>query len=1043
MNRFSKYTDGRLSFLLAIHVLLGVMLVFLPAVLFSIFKIVQNGEKRFVQTEVDQSESVLQNELAQMDTLIHGFSSWDDTYTFALDQNQDYIDKNLTDPAFPDGDLHFLIVVDPSGKAVYAKYYDPQNQEDPPFPFQIAPFLQSYPELLRFPDEHTGRIGLVSFSHMPMLVVARPVLTSLETGPAHGTLIGVRILGPQELDSLSQLTHRKINLIGSEQAAASIPTLPSAAVLMDQVFVQPVDSQTSIGYKYLQDLHGQPALVLGVENKRDLYHQGVKTAWIFTGSLLTLALLLSGVTYCFFRSTLRVRRSIRQNLERFQMVIDQSRDAIIQITGYFQILELNPAARELLGIKTGYPQAISLQSILTFEPALDETRLYDLCDRRAIGEFLCVRRDGAHLDLELSAARISGALFPAFSLMLHDVTARKKTEADLQEAAALLTERNEALRASNEALHASNEALKTSEERYMLSAKGSHDGLWDLNLITGEIYYSARWKEMLGFGEDELQPDPQVWFSRLHPDDLFHFRIALAEHLLRHTEHFECEYRIAPKEGSSGAGSEGAEPPARTYRWMQARGLAVWDEQGNALRIAGSQTDITERKEIEEQLRYDALHDGLTGVANRTLLLDHLKHVNDRKKRNPNSIFAMFFLDLDRFKQVNDTMGHQAGDQLLVETAHRLQTGLRSIDTVSRFVGPETLARIAGDEFVILLEDFNNTDDIQKVTHRIIQVFDAPYQIAGRELSLSASLGYVIPDQAYDQVEDIIRDADIAMYQAKQLGSGQAVCFQKEMYQQTLRRIQVENELRQAVEHREFEVYYQPIYTLADERMIGVEALVRWNHPVRGMLLPSEFIDVAEETGLIVPIGYWVLEESCRRMQAWSQQFHTVTEFIVSVNLSVHQIMSPNLVDTIQTILAATGLNPKKIWLEVTENVLLENSDLVIGQLKELREMGIRIEIDDFGTGYSSLSYLQNLPIDGFKIDRLFVRDIASEGRQIVKTLVDLGHSMGLTEVAEGVETDLQKDYLKTVACDFMQGYLMSRPVNAQGIEDLLRIKEV
>jgi diguanylate cyclase (GGDEF)-like protein/PAS domain S-box-containing protein len=1006
----------RLSTSLAALVLLVVLLVFLPVVLFSIFGVVLNGETRYTQVEVSRAGSILRNEIAQFDQQLHAVSSRDDIYALVQRKNQAEIGRLFPDVFFASGNIHFLILLDASAVPVFTHAFDPQDQTGQPLPFLIPQLLHSFPNLARFADLPDGSMGLACWLDRPVLLASRPILTSLESGPARGMLIAGRYLGQNELGAISLLTQRKVVIFCRSQAAASIPAFAAAGESSGQVSVQMLDNSTSQGYQYLSDLNGQPTLLLRVDNPRDLYRQGVLTAWIISGALLVLGLILFNVTFNVTQNIIRARLTGQHKLEWFQMVVDQSRDAIFKVDADLRILQINPAARELLGAHPGQILVAGLQSLLVIEPALDEANLLNLCAARTPQEFHCIRQDGVHLDLEISASRIENDPIPAFSLMIHDFTARKKAEIALKETAATLIERHEALQMSTE-------ALQTSEERYMLAAQGSHDGLWDLNLKTGKIYYSSRWKEMLGFSDEELSPDPEEWYSRVHPNDLLQLRTELSQHLQKHTQHFECEYRIMPKVGS--------------YRWMLARGLAVWDPAGYAHRIAGSQTDITERKELEEQLRYDAFHDGLTGVANRNLLIDHLKHVNDRKKSNPDLIFALFFLDLDRFKKVNDTLGHQAGDQLLVETAQRLQNSLLSIDFISRLTGVETLARIAGDEYVLLIEDFHSIGDVQKVADRVAKVLSAPYHIAGREVSLSASIGYVIPDQPYEQVEDIIRDADIAMYQAKKRGTGQAILFQSEMYRKTLGHMQLENELRQAVERREFEVFYQPIYTLADDRMVGMEALVRWNHPERGLLAPAEFIQVAEDTGLIVPIGYFVLRESCCMMQLWRQDYPTMEELFVSVNLSAQQVMSSSMAENIRFILAATGFDPQRLWLEVTESMLLESNEMVIRQLKELRQLGIRIEIDDFGTGYSSLSYLQHLPIDGFKIDRSFIRDIQAEGRQIVKTLADLGHSMGLTEVAEGVETTQQKDYLKTVSCDYIQGYLMSRPVSAQAMTKL------
>lgn len=717
---------------------------------------------------------------------------------------------------------------------------------------------------------------------------------------------------------------------------------------------------------------------------------------LFSSLLVSWGLLIFAGSYNITLAFLKSRKTGQEYLLRYQTIVNQARDPMFLVYPDFRLLQLNPASRRLLGVQEGQTQAGYLKSILHFDPDISAEDLFRLCQNGGTSEHQCTRRDGEKFVIEVSASLMTDEGDSLFSLTMRDITASKRAE----------------------------NALRTSEERYMLAANGSNDGLWDWNLASGEVFYSDRWKAMLGFAGEEIAPTADAWFERVHPEDRLILQTQLSGHLKNRTENFQCEYRILRKD--------------QQYTWMLARGLAVWDPAGFAHRIAGSQTDIHMRKKFEEQLRYDALHDGLTGLGNRTLLIERLIHVNERKKRKPELLFALFFLDFDRFKQINDTLGHQAGDQLLVEASRRLDFGLRSADTVTRFSGPETVARIAGDEFVLLLEDFQKIEDALNVAERISGLLNAPYWIAGQEVSLTASIGMVVPEEAYPNAEDIIRDADIAMYRAKQMGGGQVVRFNQDMYASTLARMQLETDLRKAVERREFEVFYQPIYFLDDDRLAGFEALVRWNHPQRGLLQPDEFILVADEIGMIIPIGLFVLEEACRQMQSWRDRLKNSPELMVSVNFSARQLAAPNLLAEIHAILKTTAFDPHKLWLEVTEGTLLENNELVLDRLQELRALGVRIKIDDFGTGYSSLSYLQNLPIDGFKIDRSFIKDIHGGGEKIVKTLVELGHSLGLTEVAEGVETEFQKEYLKNLSCQYAQGYLMARPVSASAIEELL-----
>jgi diguanylate cyclase (GGDEF)-like protein/PAS domain S-box-containing protein len=533
---------------------------------------------------------------------------------------------------------------------------------------------------------------------------------------------------------------------------------------------------------------------------------------------------------------------------------------------------------------------------------------------------------------------------------------------------------------------------------------------------------------MLGYLDEEISSSPNEWFDRVHPDDQLQLKTKLDEHLKNHTPHFECEYRMLHRDGN--------------YRYMLTRGVAIWNTGGFAQRMAGSQTDITERKRIEEQLRHGALHDALTGLGNRTLLIDRLAHVNQRKQRMPELLFALLFLDIDRFKLVNDSYGHQVGDQLLIEMAHRLTAHLRSEDRVARMTGPETVVRIAGDEFVVLLEGIRCAQDAEQIADRVIHTLAKPFVIRGNgsshEITIRVSVGIVIPERTYEQAEDIIRDADIAMYKAKQSGGDARVRFAPEMYDVVVTRMQLEHEMRRAVERHEFVLHYQPIYSVCDDTIIGFEALARWNHPSRGLLAPKDFIGPAEETGLIVPIGYEILRMACTQMKQWQYKYKPATPMIVSVNLSVRQLATLDLVAQVKQILEETGFEPEYLWLELTETILIEQLEIVKEVLVELRRLGIHIEIDDFGVGYSSLSYLQHLPVDGFKIDRSFVSQIQNGGQQIVSTLIELGKNLGLTQIAEGVETEVQKEYLQKLSCGYMQGYLMGKPMGAEWVESFL-----
>jgi diguanylate cyclase (GGDEF)-like protein len=425
-----------------------------------------------------------------------------------------------------------------------------------------------------------------------------------------------------------------------------------------------------------------------------------------------------------------------------------------------------------------------------------------------------------------------------------------------------------------------------------------------------------------------------------------------------------------------------------------------------------------------ELLAHDASHDSLTGLPNRNLFMDRMEHAIQYSKRHPNYLFAIFFIDLDRFKMINDSHGHNVGDLFLQAIAKILQSCLRSIDTV---------ARLGGDEFTILIDDIKNVNEALIVADRIFNKFLSPVIINGDAIFPSASIGIVVITPDYENCVDLLRDADIAMYRAKSLGKGRYTLFDQQMYEQTLRLTQLESELHYALEHQEFELYYQPIVCLETEKLSGFEALIRWKNPKRGFISPIEFIPLAEDTGLIVAIGDWVMRESCQQLQKWLHKFPEAASLKMSINLASHQIREPDLLDKLDNILIETCLDGSSIRLEITESTLMDQGEQTIHKLAQLRARNIQLSIDDFGQGYSSLSYLHRFPINILKIDRAFVNQMTDGGEniEIVRTITMLAHTLNMSVVAEGVETVQQAEILKSLGCEFGQGYLYSRPLPA------------
>ncbi len=553
------------------------------------------------------------------------------------------------------------------------------------------------------------------------------------------------------------------------------------------------------------------------------------------------------------------------------------------------------------------------------------------------------------------------------------------------------------------------EALRESEERYALAARGANDGLWDWDLRAGVIYFSPRWKSMLGCEEHEIGCGLEEWLGRLHMDDSPRVRAALNSHLAGMTSSFEAEYRIRHQDGS--------------YAWMLSRGIAVRDATGAATRMAGSQTDITMRKKAEEQLLHDALHDALTGLPNRALMMDRIACALGRARRRPECSMAALFLDLDRFKVINDSLGHMLGDQLLIEIGRRLQACVRPGDTV---------ARLGGDEFTILLEPLTGEEGATSVTTRIQRELSRPFQLGGQEVYTTASIGIALGGGDYADPEELLRDADAAMYRAKALGGSQHQVFDSSMRAAAVALLNLEVDLRRALERRELRLHYQPIVSLQARTITGFEALVRWEHPQVGLIPPGEFIPLAEETGLIVPLGQWVLREACRRAAAWQACFPSDPPMTISVNLCSRQLMHPDVVLMVEEALSESGLDPRSLRLEITESAIIENTDQARTTLSRLKEMGIQLHMDDFGTGYSSLSYLHRFPVDALKIDRYFIGRITSRGEnlEIVRTIVQLARSLGIETVAEGLETEVQLARLRELGCELGQGFLISEPLD-------------
>jgi diguanylate cyclase (GGDEF)-like protein/PAS domain S-box-containing protein len=559
-------------------------------------------------------------------------------------------------------------------------------------------------------------------------------------------------------------------------------------------------------------------------------------------------------------------------------------------------------------------------------------------------------------------------------------------------------------------------SLKQSEERYALAARAANDGLWDWDLTTGTIYYSSRWKRMLGYGELAIGTSPEEWLGRVHADDKPALAEALAAQERGEGGTFEDEHRVRAADG--------------TYRWVLCRGVGVPGDGAPATRLVGSLTDVTERRSLEDQLVHQALYDGLTGLPNRALFLDRLSQSIAYARQAHGYDYAVLWLDLDGFKVVNDSLGHLAGDKLLVKAAERISSHLRKADTAARF---------GGDEFAVLLHHVTDFSTVENVVRRVQEDLSRPYDLDGQEVVVTASIGIATGATGYTKAEDVLRDADIAMYRAKSAGRAGHATFDSSMFAGAISRLETESSLRKAIEHGQLELYYQPIVNLADGTLKGMEALLRWQHPSRGLIAPAQFLPVAEESGLIVPMGRWVQTEACRQLCKWKAAGIITPSLRASVNLSNREFWAPELLGQVDHVLGATGASPEWLCFEITEGVIMHNLGRALGVLAELHARGIKIHIDDFGTGYSSLEALHRLPIDALKIDRSFVANL-EEGRsaELVRTIVQLGNNLGVEVIAEGIETPAQQQALIALGCPQGQGYWFSVPTSALDLGRLL-----
>jgi diguanylate cyclase (GGDEF)-like protein/PAS domain S-box-containing protein len=688
----------------------------------------------------------------------------------------------------------------------------------------------------------------------------------------------------------------------------------------------------------------------------------------------------------------RLQRSIYEGAMEWRLMFDAVESPILVLDFEGHICGMNRAAREVSDRPYEENLGQAVENVGPGELWQKAAQVVSLI--RSTGtSTTCEARD----ELSGRTWEIVGGLFKGsgigdrITLVAHNISKRKRAE----------------------------EALQLSEEHFRSLIENSSDVTTILNADGTIRYESPSVERILGYAPEDLIG--KNLFDFIHPDDAADVLNAFTRKTEVRNVTAQIECRFWHKDNY--------------WCVLEATGKNMVDDPALSGIVINSR-DITTRKQAEEQLLHDALHDSLTGLSNRTLFVDRLNQSIARSKRHPGYLFAVLFLDLDRFKLINDSLGHMLGDRLLTATAGRLESCLRSCDTVARF---------GGDEFTILLDDIEDTVEATQLANRIHERLSAPFNLDGQRLYVTASIGIALSTTGYRRAEEVLRGADTAMYRAKSLGRSCYQVFDKAMHTRAVTLMQLESDLWQAIELGQFRVYYQPIISLQTAGLAGFEALVRWQHPSRGLVLPEEFIRVAEETKLIVPIGRQILLAACLQLKAWQQHMLPTGSLSVSVNLSGRQLAQPDLIEQVTQILSETGLDPHNLKLEITESVIMENAESTIRTLEQLRSLGIHLQIDDFGTGYSSLSYLHRFPIDTLKIDRSFVSRMTNncKNSEIVGTIITLARNLGMGVIAEGVETAEQLRHLEQLNCDYAQGFLFSRPIDSLAAGGLIRSRPI
>jgi diguanylate cyclase (GGDEF)-like protein/PAS domain S-box-containing protein len=677
--------------------------------------------------------------------------------------------------------------------------------------------------------------------------------------------------------------------------------------------------------------------------------------------------------------------------KRLGRILEKSRLAVFELTPDLVVRRANPAAAKLAGASQQDLPAKKIFDVLVpvGAPEVPEKWARRLARGEPVARTLaCSTRDGRALTCDwvlLPRQRKDGSVFRVTAVLRDQTPVVEK-----------------------------HDEVRDREEQLSLALSGASDVLWDWDLPGNRLHLSPRWRDLLGLPAVS-SGTPADWLDRVHPEDAAPLRAALASHFEGRTDSFEHEHRVRHADGD--------------WRWVLVRGTARRDEKGAAVRAAGLMSDITRHRTLVERMAHDARHDGLTGLPNRTLFLDLLRHSFYRTRRHEDYRFAVLFIDIDRFKMVNDAFGHEAGDQLLHQIGRRLESCLREGDT---------LARHGGDEFTMWLDDVRGSADAVRVADRVHEVMREPFDLGeGQRVQSSASIGVAVGSSQYQKAEDVLRDADVAMYRAKALGKARTAVFQRDVAEGAPAYLQLESDLRNALVRNELLVHYMPIVDVMTGKVRAVEALARWQHPRLGLVGPSKFIAMAQETGLIISIDQWVLQTASRQLHDWRLEIATANRLSISVNFSRNLLEQADVGAQIDRVLRESHLLPGDLNMDINESVLAPDNG--IDALADLHQRGLKLHMDDFGTGQGWLRHLHKIEVDTIKIDHSFLAGGADRDRQVLTRIVQIARDLGKSVIAEGVETKEQARLVREVGCSFAQGFFFSPPLDPAKTRTLLQ----